>query len=178
MRLILALLVVFLTALAPTLAPTLATAEGLSRRMACDSWGNDIQPTEWGWAVRDCVEQGQHGPAVRAFFAYNSYILFDQQRVRDESAHVVKDELNVWIFSGYSRDQFNALKPMINQMRAKEGDFYGATCQALRDLGPPDYHPQYMIKRGMIPRKSDTDWQTEGFDSTAAWAKALSVNGC
>lgn len=170
MRLILALIVAFL--------PAVATADGLSRRMGCDSWANDIRPTEWGWAVRDCVEQGRYDTAITAFFAYNSYILFDQQRVRDESAHVVKDELNVWIFSGYSRDQFNALKPYTAEMRAREGAFYTATCAALHRLGPPAYRPQYMIKRGMIPRKSEEDWQVEGFDPTAAWQEALEINGC
>jgi hypothetical protein len=153
-------------------------ADGLSRRLSCEDWSNDIQPAEWGWAVKDCIKQGRSGDAVRAFYAYNTTILFDQQRVRDESAHVVKDELNLWIFSATSRDQFNAMKPFINEMRAKEGAFFEATCAALIDLGPPDYRPEYMIKRGMIPRKSEEDWQVEGFEAAQAWQQALEINGC
>lgn len=129
--------------------------------------------------VRNCVGQKRYETAIEMFWAYSNFSLYDQQRVWDESAHVAVQELHGWIFSGYSFDTINALKVEIARLRDPDGAFLADTCRAVWQAGPPDYRPTYMIKRGMMPRKSDDDWLTEGFDSDAAWRKALiDINGC
>ncbi|SHG53897.1 hypothetical protein [Cognatishimia maritima] len=129
--------------------------------------------------VRDCVAQERNENAIEMFWAYSNFSLFDQQRVWDESAHVAVQELHVWIFSGYSFDTINALKAVIARLREPNSAFLAETCKAVAKAGPPDYRPTYMITRGLMPRKSDDDWLTEGFDADAAWQKALvEINGC
>lgn len=154
----------------------------LSRDLGCvaaEQWQNDTTPPEWARVVRACVTQERMADAIAAFWVYNSYILFDQQRVRDESAHVVKSELNAWVFAGFSRAQIDALKVWVDRMRGPGHAFHARTCGALSALGPPDYRPAYMIVRGMIPRKNETDWQVAGFDPNAAWRVAIEdENGC
>lgn len=130
-------------------------------------------------SVRGCIETERYEDAIRMFFAYSNFSLYDQQRVWDESAHVAVQELHVWIFSGYSIDQMNALKAVVGRLREPDSKLFRDTCIAVSSAGPPNYRPTYMIKRGMMPRKTDDDWLTEGFDSQAAWQKALiEINGC
>lgn len=130
-------------------------------------------------SVRGCVDGARYEDAVRMFFAYSNFSLYDQQRVWDESAHVAVQELHAWIFSGYSIDQINALKAVINRLRDPESAFFKETCRDVAAAGPPTYRPTYVIKRGMMPRKTEDDWLTEGFDPAAAWKKALvEINGC
>ena len=129
--------------------------------------------------VRDCVSKKRYENAIEMFWAYSNFSLYDQQRVWDESAHVAVQELHGWIFSGYSFDRLNALKAEIARLREPDSPFLEATCRAVAQAGPPNYRPTYMIKRGMMPRKTDDDWQTQAFDSRAAWQKALvEINGC
>lgn len=129
--------------------------------------------------VRRCVDAERYVDAIQIFWAYSNFSLFDQQRVWDESAHVAVQELHGWIFSGYDFDTVNELKAVIAQLRDPESAFIAETCAAVAAAGPPDYRPDYMIKRGMMPRKTDDDWLTEGFDAEAAWQKALvEINGC
>lgn len=129
--------------------------------------------------VRACVRDQRYEDAIQNFWAYSNYSLFDQQRVWDESAHVAVQELHGWIFSGFSFDTINALKAEIAKLRDPDSPFLAATCNSVAKAGPPEYRPTYMIKRGMMPRKTDDDWITEGFDADAAWQKALvEINGC
>jgi len=121
-------------------------------------------PPRLARSVRDCIAQERYEDAMRVFLAYSTFGTFDQQRVRDESGHTAFVELNVWIFGGYRRD---------------EGKLFLATCEAIRSAGWPDYRPTYMIERGILPRKTDDDWVTDGYGAAAAWEKALvEVNGC
>lgn len=139
----------------------------------------DMHPSELARIVRACSEAGRYEDAVRVYYTYSSYGLFDQQRVRDESAHVVLSELSQWMFAFLDRTTMTGLRAVIDQMRDPASDVFQATCATLAALGQPDYRPGYMIRYGMIPRKDDDDWQHERFDAAAAWRKAVvEINGC
>ena len=139
----------------------------------------DITARELASATRACMDQGDPRRAVQLYLTYSSFVLFDQQRVKDESAHVIVGELNSWIFTGYDFDQMNALKLWVEQLRDPQGKFLHETCVDIKAIGHPIYRPDYMIKRGMLPRKSDEDWMTPDFDTPTAWDKALhEINPC
>lgn len=130
-------------------------------------------------AVRVCVDDGRHGDAFALFIAYNSVAVFDQQRVRDTSAHLVLHDLNMWVFTGYSRNQITSLKGNAAAFRDTSSAFHRDVCAALVALPPPRYRPSYMIAAGQMPRKDAADWQVKGFDPAVAWqTSVLEVNGC
>lgn len=139
----------------------------------------DMHPSELARIVRHCAEAGRFTDAVQVYYTYSSYGLYDQQRVRDESAHVVLSELSQWMFAFLDRDTMTGLRGAIDLMRDPNSALLLATCAQLAKLGPPDYRPSYMIRYGMIPRKSADDWQHDVFDSDAAWHTAVvQINGC
>lgn len=130
-------------------------------------------------SVRKCVDEGRHGDAMALFIAYNSYALFDQQRVRDETAHLVLEDLNAWVFSGMWSDDMGVLKRYAEQFRDADSAYHQRICSALWKIGPPNYRPSYMIVAGQMPRRDDEDWRVAEFDPGAAWTKAASeINGC
>ncbi|MEE9388527.1 MAG: hypothetical protein V3U96_07940 [Paracoccaceae bacterium] len=139
---------------------------------------NTDTPPRLARSVRDCVAQERYADAMQVFLAYSVYGTFDQQRVRDVSGHAAFVELNSWVFGGYQRDTVDELKTVSARLRAG-GDFFQDTCKAIRRAGWPNYRPTYMIERGIMPRKSQDDWEQAGFVAAAAWEKALvDVNGC
>ena len=136
-------------------------------------------PPRLACSVRDCIAQERYDDAMRLYLAYSSFGLFDQQRVKDESGHAALVDLTAWIFGGHSRDVMDGLRAVRDRMRDRDGIFFLNTCEAIAKVGPPDYHPAYLIARGIQPRKSDNDWAVEGFDAGAAWHKSLvELNGC
>ncbi|MEM9580875.1 MAG: hypothetical protein AAF891_09330 [Pseudomonadota bacterium] len=159
-----------------------AAKDALPRDFGClaqSQLRNDMHPSELARIVRHCTEAGRFDDAVQVYYTYSSYGLFDQQRVRDESAHVVLGELSQWMFAFLDRPMMNGLRGSIDQMRDPGSELFRDTCRKLAVLGPPDYRPAYMIRYGMMPRKNDDDWQHEVFDARAAWAKATQeINGC
>lgn len=139
----------------------------------------DMHPSELARIVRACAQDKRYEDAIQVYYSYSSYGLFDQQRVRDESAHVVLNELSQWMFSFFDRETMAGLRAAIDKMRDPAHPFFLQTCAAIHALGPPEYRPGYMIRYGMIPRKSDDDWQHDVFDAQAAWRKAVvEINGC
>lgn len=167
------------------LAPCMALAQAndaLPREFGCLNQAeitNDMHPSELARSVRACVQDQRYDDAVQVYYTYSSYGLYDQQRVRDESAHVVLGELSQWMFSFFDRTTMTALRASIDKLRDTEHPFFLATCATLKTLGPPMYRPGYMIRYGMMPRKSDDDWQHDDFDPDAAWRKAVvEINAC
>jgi len=77
------------------LMPVLLSAQAndaLPREFGClaqDELRNDMHPSELARIVRACANEQRYDDAVQVYYTYSSYGLFDQQRVRDESAHVV-----------------------------------------------------------------------------------------
>jgi hypothetical protein len=92
---------------------------------------------------------------------------------------VVLGELSQWMFAFLDRTTMTGIRTSIDKLRDPAHPFFLDTCAEIEALGPPNYRPAYMIRYGMMPRKSDDDWQHDTFDAPAAWRKAVSqINGC
>ena len=169
------------TLLAPSVVGAQAN-DALPREFGCISQGelsNDMHPSELARIVRACAAEQRYDDAVQVYYTYSSYGLFDQQRVRDESAHVVLGELSQWMFAFLDRTTMTGIRAAIDKLRDPTHPFFLDTCVEIEALGPPNYRPSYMMRYGMMPRKSEDDWQHATFDAAAAWRKAVSeINDC
>lgn len=158
------------------LIPQLGFAQGCS---ATQEIAPTDRPPELAARVRTCIQQGQFELAMAHFYAFSSHALFDQQRVKDESAHVVVRELQGWMFGGWSAAQMEGLGAVAAALRDPKNDLLNDVCAQLQANGPPTYEPGYMIIRGMVPRKNSGDWHHQDFDPTIAWRRALhELNNC
>ncbi|MEL7300534.1 MAG: hypothetical protein AAFM92_09150 [Pseudomonadota bacterium] len=139
----------------------------------------EITPPELARVVRACIHAGVYENAFAVWLSFNSYALYDQQRVKDESAHMVLQDLYSWTFAGYSRDIMDEVKAAADLFRDPESRYFLEACAAMVETGQPTYRPTYMIATGMWPLKNPEDWRTVPFDGDAAWRKALSeINSC
>jgi len=174
-------LLVFCALCVPSLLSAQAN-DALPREFGCLSQrelSNDMHPSELARIVRACASEQRYDDAVQVYYTYSSYGLFDQQRVRDESAHVVLGELSQWMFAFLDRTTMTGIRASIDKLRDPAHPFFLDTCVEIEALGPATYRPGYMIRYGMMPRKSADDWQHDTFDSAAAWRKAVSeINDC
>jgi len=147
--------------------------------VAHEDLSTEMIPPELARIVRACINDAQFDNAFRVWLSFSSYALFDQQRVADESAHAVLQDLYSWTFAAYPRGVMDQVKAAANAFRDPEGDAFLGACAQIIETGHPTYHPAYMIVHGMWPRKSEEDWLAADFDPVAAWVRAVSeVNGC
>ena len=165
------------------MAAVFAGLAGAAQGQGCAGLGGmraDQTPLELVSAVRACVAARDHEGAISLFLGFSAYLNFDVQRVRDGSAHAVVPELNARVFVGYAPDLIGALREVVNRMRAPGSEEHAKACAALREIGMPQYRPDYMIRRGEeIPLKTADDWMVEGFDGAQAWERVLvELNGC
>ena len=65
---------------------------------------------------------------MKVYYIYSSYGLYDQQRVRDESAHVVLGELSQWMFAFLDRTTMTGIRASIDKLRDPEHLFFQDTC--------------------------------------------------
>ncbi|MEM1233995.1 MAG: hypothetical protein AAGH70_07695 [Pseudomonadota bacterium] len=162
--------------------PLMAQEYTPPRELGCVPHGElrqDMTPPELARIVRACVNAGAHENAFAVWLSFNSYALYDQQRVKDESAHMVLQDLYSWTFAGYPREVMDALKGAADVYRDTSSAAFREACAVIVETGPPEYRPTYMIATGMWPLKNPDDWRTDPFDGAAAWRKAVSeINGC
>ena len=123
------------------LIPTLVGAQAndaLPREFGCigqDEISNDIHSSELARIVRACAAEQRYDDAVQVYYIYSSYVLYDQQRVRDESAHVVLGELSQWMFAFLDRTTMTGIRASIDKLRDPEHPFFQDTCVEIEELG-------------------------------------------
>jgi hypothetical protein len=120
------------------------------------------------------IKEGDFAEASLAMFVASAYGAFDTMRVADPTAHQGLSVLMMGVSDGLSEEQSSSFREFaVNFV----GDG-SALREYLLKLGPPSYHPDYMIKHGMgaFTDPSATGL-VEGFDTSSAWEKILSKIG-
>ena len=127
----------------------------------------DITP-----AVRRCINAGDYVRAVELFAVAGAYGRFDKLRVPDETAHQAIAILQLSYFENLSQKQQDAFQ---GELKARFSDGSPPLlnfCKRIQRLGPPDYHPAYMLQHGMRAFTGDGGLKKD-FDPKAAWASIL-----
>lgn len=127
-------------------------------------------------AFRQCVEEGQFLKALYLDQLAHAYATFDMKRVADVSAHQAAMVLKLTAYDGLEvfQDQLSeAAKQFFSSER------HALFCEELRRIGPPQYHPVYMIQHG-LGAFSDTPGSglNNDFNQEEAWVEALAFVSC
>lgn len=119
-----------------------------------------------------CFQAGDGGRGVKLFALAMAYGRFDIARVADTTAHQGMEVLKLSNFDAFSDED----KTMISEgfeAFTKDPDEWAPFCTRLRALGPPAYHPDYMIQHGM---RAVQPWNQDGsnglladFDPDSTW---------
>ena len=125
--------------------------------------------------VRQCVEQNKYDDATDLFAIAGAYSKFDAERVTDKTAGQAKSALISDAFLTVPEDKKNQFAT-VQQFRMTNPETLKTICSSIKQIGPPNYYPEYMILHGM---KAFTGNPYENalekdFNAVEAWRKVLS----
>jgi hypothetical protein len=141
-----------------------------------DSLSSKHSPADIYPGMLKCLEAENYEWAAQLFALAGVYGLYDTDRVKDKSAHQAIRVLQMEALSGLSESQQESfLKVMSKELKAGSKKLE-SNCAKIREIGPPSYHPTYMIQHGMSAfTKEGGNGLVEEFDSEKTWEKALNA---
>ena len=120
-----------------------------------------------------CVKQDDLESAVYSSALAGVYGRYDSMRVADQSAHQAQTVLRLNFANSLTEEQ---KKQFMGRLSATASDpsSLAKLCGRIREVGPPNYQPTYMIQHGMGAfTGAKGNGLVSNFDSAAAWEKAL-----
>lgn len=135
---------------------------------------NRYTPAELYRAVAACAKQGKYKDASVLLALAGVYGRFDVQRVSDKTSHQALTILKMQALGNLTKEQQRAFK---DDMRVTLGDpaNLAVACQLFERIGPPHYHPVYMIQHGMsaFTKTDASNGLVKDFNAQVAWQQSL-----
>lgn len=135
---------------------------------------NKFAPTDLYKAMLKCIEGGNYKEGVFLYAVAGVYGRFDTFRVADKTAHQAATVALMKTLGPVDKDRQAGFKDsLFKTLGNPEG--LAAVCKEIIKLGPPNYHPRYMVQHGMgaFTQSGSGDGLVKDFDRTIAWKKSL-----
>ena len=135
---------------------------------------NTHTPADLYRSNAECVTRKDFASAVYSSALAGVYARYDAMRVADASARQAQTVVQLKYLGSLTQEQkkqfFEALSAVANNPER-----LAALCKDIRAIGPPNYHPTYMIQHGMgaFLGGAGNNGLVADFDGAAAWEKAL-----
>ena len=125
-------------------------------------------------ALEKCVQRDAYEEATFLFALAGVYGRFDTLRVADRSAHQAVTVLVMQTFGSMGEPKTTTFRGRLQESLGSPTGLV-ATCTEIRRIGPPSYHPRYMIQHGMgaFVKSGSGDGLVSGFDAGSAWKASL-----
>ena len=141
---------------------------------------NTYTPADLYRAAELCVRRATYREAAFLYAMAGVYGRYDTLRVADKTAHQALTVLQMQAFGALGQGPQEAFKKAIKESLGSPAGL-AAACKEIQRIGPPAYHPRYMIQHGMGaftkdgPTKdgSTRDGLVTPFDASAAWKRSL-----
>lgn len=134
-------------------------------------------PADLAPAIVACAQAGRTEDALFLFATMIGYAAFDGQRVTDETAAQARSVLSIQVgqtLKNGDADVFAAWEKTLRTALDKGSPLTPEQCALHRELGPPDYRPDYMIAHGIkAVTGSDEPPLKSDFDAAATWDAVL-----
>jgi hypothetical protein len=132
-------------------------------------------PVDLFKAANACVTREQYEQAVGLRLFALAFGRFDAMRVADTTAHQAVTVASMEVFGGLSTAQTGKFDEA-TKTAIGSANFKTAFCAELRRVGPPAYHPRYMIQHGMGAFTGrGGDGLVPNFDASKAWEETLAT---
>ncbi len=116
--------------------------------IALEEAGPVYTPADLYPAVAECVRKGEMSRAVDLFMLAGAYGRFDAFRVADRTAHQAMPVLQMQVGQRLDEGQRKSFMETLEREVA-EPAAVARRCREIDRIGPPQYHPAYMIQHGM-----------------------------
>jgi hypothetical protein len=138
----------------------------------------EYTPADLMVALGKCTRAGRYDDAMVLMLVAGTYARFDTLRVADISAHAAFEVIQ-------SRNPLDerartALRAISEKYAAPNSPDMATLCRHLKQLGPPNYYPAYMVRHGMSAMfrsfggVNGNDGLVPDFDVPKAWKQSLS----
>jgi len=133
---------------------------------------NEHNPADILHGMRKCIELKDYKNAASLFAIAGVYGRYDTYRVKDKSAHQALLVLQQNVTLDLNEEDKKYLMEHIKELM--EPSSLNAICQAIRKIGPPNYHPRYMIQHSITAfLENEDNGLNEIFDSEESWKLTL-----
>lgn len=138
--------------------------------LTADEINNRFTPLHLYSAYSRCLSEGRIGDAHFLVVLGQVYGRFDARRVADPTAHQADLALRMQATENVQPETAAALKSHMASFAADQ-DKRAELCRRIERIGPPDYHPDYMINHGMSAylKREQGNGLVAGFDPRGAW---------
>ncbi len=123
--------------------------------------------------VRACIEAGEHSVAGELFFLAGVYGRFDMLRVTDQTAHQAIAVLRIENLGPIDPELVSAFQDEAAKLLESGSPEHAGLCKLVKQLGPPAYHPVYMIQHGMGAFFGGGDSIKADFNAAKGWKESL-----
>jgi hypothetical protein len=132
-----------------------------------------MSPPQLYRSMLNCLRDGQAAPVLPLYFLGTAYGSFDRARVADNTAHQARPALEMQLREALGEVEHDRFMGIITELSADAGK-RAPLCQAVASIGPPTYHPSWMINHGMrqFTGSNEPDLVAD-FDPAAAWQAVL-----
>lgn len=111
---------------------------------------NQLTPPQLYIPVISCVREGKMEPILPQYLLGSAYAHFDQARVADSSAHQARAVLEQRLRERLGPASHDVFLQLVQDM-ANAGQLLAPLCAGMARIGPPAYHPEWMINHGRGP---------------------------
>lgn len=139
--------------------------------LTADSHG--LAPPQLYRSMLNCLRDGQAAPVLPLYLLGSAYGRFDRARVADNTAHQASTALEMQLRQIMGDVEHDRFMGIITELAADPAA-RAPVCQAVASVGPPSYHPSWMINHGMrqFVGSNEPDLVAD-FDSSATWQAVL-----
>ena len=135
---------------------------------------NEHTPADILTGMGKCIELKDFDKAARLFAISGVYGTYDRYRVKDKSAHqsllVLQQNILMSIEEKDKKSLINSLNKTLEQGSKELTEI----CEAIQQIGIPNYFPKYMIQHGIQAFTGNGgNGLVENFDSEESWKLAL-----
>ncbi|RUO59001.1 hypothetical protein [Pseudidiomarina insulisalsae] len=122
--------------------------------------------------IAECLAAENYVDAADMYTAAMTYGFFDTLRVSDQTAHQGLMVMRMNSFQAATQEDLVAMQEAIELRLTEPG-----LCEAIKQLGAPEYHPSYMIEHGMdaFTEPKEKGGLVKDFDAEGAWQHALNT---
>lgn len=132
-------------------------------------------PVDLFLGARACIDSDQYERAFDLFSLANIFGRYDMERVADRTAHQAVIVARMQIFGNLAPEKAAKFQT-VAKAAVEDPARTQAMCRYLRRIGPPTYHPRYMIQHGMNAFSGGSGGAQDlvpDFSAAAAWSRVL-----
>lgn len=142
-----------------------------------DQAKNTYTPADLYPSAAKCMLEGKDEESAELFFLAAAYAVYDSFRVADRTAGGARQVLimkHIKPIAPESKKGFMVEVKKISNGKSEESLEF---CYKIKELGKPDYHPQYMILHGLAAFSGEVQGNglVKDYDPDENWSKALAA---